>query len=129
MLRPTPAPRVEGWLAVQESTGTFLTAISEAELRYGVALLPAGRRRAILADAVDNIIRVDFRGRVLPFGSAAAVAYAAIAADRRAAGRPISQPDCQIAAIARAAGAAVATRNVMDFEGCGIGVIDPWTAG
>lgn len=68
----------------------------------------------------------DFAGRVLPFESAAAVAFAAIFADRRSAGRPISFPDCQIAAIARSHGAAIATRNVADFEGCGVEVIDPW---
>jgi hypothetical protein len=65
--------------------------------------------------------------RSLPFDSAAAKAYAAIAAERRAAGRPISQFDCQIAAIARANAAAVATRNTTDFEACGIPLMDPWT--
>jgi predicted nucleic acid-binding protein len=68
----------------------------------------------------------DFRDRILPFDRAAARAYAAIAAERRAAGRPISQFDCQIAAIARTHEAAVATRNRRDFEGCGIDVVDPW---
>lgn len=68
----------------------------------------------------------DFRDRILPFDREAARAYAAIAAERRAAGRPISQFDCQIAAIARAQGASVATRNIGDYEGCGVAVIDPW---
>lgn len=66
-------------------------------------------------------------GRILAFDSEAAEAYAAIAATRRAAGRPIAQADCQIAAIARARAAAVATRNTVDFEGCGIDLISPWT--
>ncbi|EGV16516.1 PilT protein domain protein [Thiocapsa marina 5811] len=72
------------------------------------------------------MLREDFRGRILPFHSAAALEYASIGAERRAAGRPISQFDCQIAAIARAHGAVVATRNVNDFAGCGVAVIDPW---
>jgi len=70
----------------------------------------------------------DFRGRILPFDSAAAKAYAAIAAERRAAGRPISQFGCQIAAIARANAATVATRNTTDFEACGIQLMDPWAS-
>jgi predicted nucleic acid-binding protein len=69
----------------------------------------------------------DFTGRILPFDSAAAVAFAEIAATRRQAGRPIAQADAQIAAIARSRGAALATRNVPDFEGCGIDVVNPWT--
>jgi len=72
------------------------------------------------------MIEEEFAGRVLSFDSAAAKAYAAIAASRRAAGRPIMEADCQIAAIARVHKAAVATRNVGDFEGCGIDIIDPW---
>ncbi|MCY3856173.1 MAG: hypothetical protein OXF78_07755 [Rhodospirillales bacterium] len=71
-------------------------------------------------------MRVDFAGRVLPFDSAAARAYAAIAASRRSVGRPILEADCQIATIARARDAAVATRNGTDFQHCGIAVIDPW---
>ena len=75
---------------------------------------------------VNGILQEDFRARILPFDHASAVAYADVASDRCAAGRPISQFDGQIAAIARSNGAAVATRNVRDFEGCGIVIIDPW---
>lgn len=126
LLRPTPEPKVEAWLAAQDGGQVYLTALSEAELRYGVAILADGKRRDALAGAIDAMLREDFRDRILPFDSAAAEAYAAIAADRRGAGRPISQFDCQIAAIGRAQGATVATRNARDFEGCGIEVIDPW---
>ncbi|HWS75834.1 MAG TPA: type II toxin-antitoxin system VapC family toxin [Quisquiliibacterium sp.] len=126
LLRPVPAPEVEAWLSAQDGTAIFFTTVGEAELRHGVAILPAGRRRNALSAAIESILEEDFRDRILPFDRAAARAYAAIAADRRAAGRPISQFDCQIAAIARANGAAVATRNVGDFGGCGIEVIDPW---
>ena len=72
------------------------------------------------------MLREDFRDRILPFDSPAAVEYARIGAHRRAAGRPISQLDCQTAAIASVHGAAVATRNIGDFEACGLELIDPW---
>jgi predicted nucleic acid-binding protein len=126
LLRPAPEPRVETWLAHQDGAEVFLTAISEAELRTGVAIMANSRRREALAEAIDAILREDFRARVLPFDSSAARAYAIIAAERRAAGRPISQFDCQIAAICRTHRAAIATRNARDFEEAGIEVIDPW---
>jgi predicted nucleic acid-binding protein len=126
LLRPTPEPRVEGWLAAQDGLDIYLTAISEAELRYGVAIVDNGKHRDCLADAIDRILRDDMAGRVLAFDSAAAEAYATIAASRRTAGRPIAQAHCQIAAIARTRGATVATRNIPDFEGCGVGLINPW---
>ncbi len=126
LLRPSPEPRVEAWLAAQDSRSVYLTTISEAELRYGAAVLPAGRRRDALLEAVDGVLDEDFRGRILAFDRLAAEAYAGIAANRRAAGRPISQFDCQIAAIAQANEASLATRNVKDFQGCEVDVIDPW---
>ena len=126
LLRPAPSPAVEAWLAAQDGATVFFTAIGEAELRLGVAIVPAGRRRTSLAEAIDAMLEQDFRGRVLPFDTAATQAYAAIAATRRAAGRPISQFDCQIAAIARIRQAVLATRNTVDYEDCGIEVIDPW---
>lgn len=127
LLRPAPSRQVERWLSSQDGETVYFTAVGEAELRHGVAILPAGKRRMSLSRAIEGILEEDFRERVLPFDRAAARAYAAIAAQRRAAGRPISQLDCQIAAIARAHDAAVATRNKDDFGGCGIDVIDPWT--
>jgi predicted nucleic acid-binding protein len=105
----------------------FICAVTEAELRYGVALLPAGHRRQALAAQIAGMIEVDFSGRILPFDSSAAIAYAEIAATRRQSGRPMGQADAQIAAITRSRGAALATRNVGDFEGCGIEV-NPWRA-
>jgi predicted nucleic acid-binding protein len=126
MLRPEPAAQVLAWLAAQDGETIFFTTIGEAELRYGVAVLPAGRKRRSLSLAIDEILEEDFHGRILPFDRAAAMAYADIAANRRAAGRPISQFDCQIAAIGRAYQAAVATRNTRDYEGCGVDLVDPW---
>ena len=127
LLRPVPEPKVEAWLAAQDRGKVYLTAISEAELRYGMTILADGKRRDALTEAVDAMLRGNFQDRILPFDSTAAEAYAAIAAERHGAGRPISQFDCQIAAISRAQGATVATRNTKDFEGCGIEIIDPWT--
>lgn len=126
LLRPDPARQVERWLSEQDGATVYFTTVSEAELWHGVALLPAGKRRTALAQAIEGMLEEDFRDRILPFDRAAARAYAAIAAEHRAAGRPIGQFDCQIAAIARARGAAVATRNTGDYDGCGIPLIDPW---
>ena len=128
LMRMTPEPAVMTWFSGQDSAELYLTAVSEAELRAGAAILPAGRRRDRITAEVDAVVREDFAGRVLPFDSAAAKAYAAIAASRRSMGRPILEADCQIAAIARASDAAVATRNGADFEHCGIALIDPWAA-
>ncbi len=128
LLRPSPARQVEAWLSTQDGAQVYFTTIGEAELRHGVAIMPAGKRRAELAKAIEGMLSDDFRDRILSFDRAAARAYAAIAAERRAAGRPISQFDCQICAIARANDAVIATRNTADFEGCGVVLFDPWGA-
>jgi len=126
MIRPTPEHLVEQWFAIQASTDVYICATTEAELRFGVARLPEGRRRSLLAADIERMLTVVFSGKILAFDSAAAIEFAAIASDRRLSGRPITIPDAQIAAIARSHGAALATRNVSDFEGCGIDVINPW---
>jgi len=126
LMRPVPEPAVERWVGAQPAAGVFISAITEAELRYGLALLPDGQRRRRLLAQAEAMLAEDFAGRILPFDSAAAGAYASIAAARRLAGRPISQADAQIAAIAASRGAAIATRNVADFTDCGIAVLDPW---
>ena len=129
LIRPDPTSNVVDWVAGQAAPNLYLSTISEAELRYGVEILPAGERRNRLFEEVEGMLREDFAGRILPFDSAASQAYAVIAAARRAAGRPINHADCQIAAIARCRGASVATRDVDDFEGSGIEVINPWSNG
>lgn len=126
LLRPSPARQVETWLSAQDGASVYFTTVGEAELRHGVAILPAGKRRNALIRAIEGILEEDFRDRILPFDRQAAIAYAAIAAERRAVGRPISQFDCQIAAIARSQGGSIATRNTNDYEGCGIDVVNPW---
>jgi len=127
LMRPAPEAVVEQWLAEQPEASVFISAITEAELRYGAKIMPAGKRQTALVAEIEGTIGEDFGGRILPFDSHAAVAFAEIAAQRRQSGRPISQADAQIAAIARSRGASLATRNVSDFEDCGIDVINPWT--
>jgi predicted nucleic acid-binding protein len=126
LMRAEPAQPVLDWFAKHDAAVLFISAVTEAELRTGVAILPEGQRRDRLQMAIDAMIDQDFRERVLPFDSPSAKAYAEIAAQRRAGGRPIAEADCQIAAIACAMGAPVATRNVKDFDGCGIRLINPW---
>jgi hypothetical protein len=126
LMRPAPSLIVETWMAGQPAASLFISTITEAELRYGLALLPDSHRRRQLAAQAEAMLVTDFAGRILPFDSAAASAYARIAAVRRHSGRPISQADAQIAAIAASRGASLATRNVADFVDCGIDVIDPW---
>ena len=104
LMRPAPEPAIEAWLTDRPTSSLFITAISEAELRFGVAVMPPGKRRDLLAAGLERMLTTGFADRVLPFDSAAARIYADMAAARRAAGRPISQADCQIAAIARPGG-------------------------
>lgn len=126
LMKPAPAGSVMRWMASQPATSLYTTSITQAEILHGVMLLPPGRRRNAIEAAAETMFREDFGGRILPFGSDAAHPYARIATERRRAGRPISHFDAQIAAIARSAGAAIATRNVTDYEDCGVKVINPW---
>jgi predicted nucleic acid-binding protein len=125
-LRDKPADAVRRWMQTQVPMSLFTTTICEAEMFYGLALMPAGRRRAALERVVAGMFAEDFLDRILSFDSAAARSFAQVAAERRRSGRPISEFDAQIAAIAHSRGAAVATRNVRDFADCGIEVISPW---
>jgi predicted nucleic acid-binding protein len=127
LLRRDPSPAVEGRLKMFPSDDFFTTAVSVAEIRFGLAILPGKKRRQSLQARVEGILGEVFSGRILPFDSAATEAYAQIAGERRAAGRPISLFDAQIAAIARTHAATLITRNVRDFEGCKLTLVDPWT--
>ena len=127
LLRPLPNPAVVNWVAERPAAELHFSAVGEAELRYGVAILPAGQRRQALALAIEAILREDFEGRILPFDTDAAREYAEMASARRAVGRTVAPAACQIAAIARSRNMVVATRNVRDFEGTDIDIIDPWT--
>ena len=128
LMRPEPASTVAAWIAERDADELFLTAVSEAELLYGVAIMPAGTRRSTLETAMARWLDLGFTDRILPFDSAAARAYAEIAAVRRRTGRPMGEADCQIAAISRSRGAVLVTRNVRDFEDTGIDVVNPWAA-
>lgn len=127
LLRARPADNVKRWAQIQPSSTLFTTAICRAEILYGLALLPKGRRRADLSQAVDALFDRKLAGRILAFDSAAARVYADLVAVRRSTGRPIGQTDAQIAAIAVSHGASVATRNVTDFADCGVAIVDPWS--
>jgi predicted nucleic acid-binding protein len=125
-MKAAPDAGVLAWIDGLPRAELFVASITQAELLYGVVLLPPGRRRDDIARAVDAVFADLFHERVLPFDSAAASAYADIAATRRRAGRPISAFDAAIAAIARSRGATLATRDLADFEGCGVDTINPW---
>lgn len=128
LMRPQPDAGVAGWTDRQPQRSLFTTTVTQSELLYGVAILPDGERKRTLEDTVRQILATHFSARLLSFDRTAAEAYARIAASRRFEGNPISQFDAMIAAITASRGAALATRNVKDFAGCGIEVINPWAA-
>ncbi len=125
-LRQAPEPRVIEWIDAQAMETLFLSAITVAELRAGVALLPAGKRRAGLQDNLEKRVLPLFAGRVLPFDLACTQSYAKLMAKARTAGLAIGTADGYIAAIAAANGFAVATRDTGPFEAAGVTVINPW---
>ncbi len=126
LMRSQPDSQVAGWARFQPPDALFTTAVSEAEVRYGVARLPAGARREELRRTADQVFRGLMRDRILPFDSEAAQRFADIMARRRRAGRNVSIADTQIAAIVASRGATVATRNARDFRDCGVRVVNPW---
>lgn len=125
-LRPTPAPQVIAWLDRQAAETLFLSTISIAELRAGVALLPAGRRRSALQERLEKGLLPAFAGRILAFDLASAAAYAEVVASARASGQPIHMADACIAAVALANGMSIASRDVRPFRTVGLTVINPW---
>ena len=127
MMSSTPEPRVTRWIDAFSADDVFVTAVTAADLVYGVARLPEGRRKQELVAKVGALIAEDFNDRVLPFDQLAAVDYADIVATRERAGRPISMAEAQIGAICRHWGADLATRNVPGFVDIGVRVLNPWT--
>lgn len=126
-LRMAPDARVINWIDAQSLATLYLSAVTVAELRAGVALLPPGRRRDSLHASLEQQVLSLFAKRVLPFDLACTQAYADLIAKSRSAGRAISTADGYIAAIAIANGFAVATRDKTPFEAVGVTVIDPWS--
>lgn len=125
MMRPAGSPAVLEWARAQSAAELHLTAVTVAEVRYGVARLPEGRRKETLHTSAEEIFAA-FADKMLPFDTAAAEQYAAIVAARDRAGRPIEPFDALIASICKATGGSLATRNGKDFEHTGVGVVDPW---
>ena len=128
LMKSAPEPSALAWIDAMPAATAFVSAITRAEILCGIAPVSEGKRRDRLEQAAHTAFETYFRGRILPFDSEAADAFAPLAAGRRQAGRPISQPDAQIAAIARSRGAELATRYVPDFEGCGVEIVNPWGA-
>jgi toxin FitB len=128
LMRPKPSARVVAWVAKQPARELCTTAITEAEIFYGIQLLGKGKRQEGLLAAAEAMFAEDFAGRVFGFEDDAARVFARIAARRRTFGRPISHADAQIASIARVRQAKLATRNLADFEECGVEVVDPWNS-
>ena len=125
MMSVEPAPKIADWILDQPSEDLFTAAVCQAEILAGIAILPNGRRRTTLAEAARAMFADDFQGRVLPFDAEAAAAYATVLAARRKTGRPSGTIDLMLAAIASVRGASVVTRNVADFEGMGLTIINP----
>ncbi len=126
LVRREPHEGVVEWVDSLDVSTVATTAITAAELLYGAARLPAGRRRERLSTAIRGLIDDDLGGRVEPFDAAAAAHYADLVTSRDQAGRPIGMADAQIAAICRRLAATLATRNTADFEDTGIELVDPW---
>ena len=128
LMKSEPHPAVFAWVAAQPPSSLYTTSITCAEILYGIRALPEGKRRTALADAAAMMFDEDLGGRILPFTALAASLYSEIVTSRRQAGVPIEAFDALIAATAAAAGAAIATRDVGGFDGCGPEIINPWEA-
>jgi toxin FitB len=126
MMRLQLEPEVAAWIAAQRADLLFTTSLSQAEILAGLAVMAEGRRRLDLQAAARAMFLEDFDGRVLPFDTEAAIAYASLFHARRRAGRPAATLDLMIASVAQSRGASVVTRDTSGFEGCGITLIDPW---
>jgi predicted nucleic acid-binding protein len=124
LMRATPDPRVLAWMDAQSPGALAITAVSVGELLYGIARLPAGRKRTQLEAAFAETLEEDFT--ILPFDETAAVDFATMCAALELRGRKVAMADAMIAATCMAAGAALATRNAKDFDPLGIDLIDPW---
>ena len=127
MMKSPPEPAVLAWISAQVSTELYITSINLAEIKYGIARLPTGRRRDTLRTTADEVFG-GFINQILPFDYRAAEYYSRIVVARDEAGTPIDGFDAQITAICGVHGASLATRNTKDFLGTGIGLINPWLA-
>jgi predicted nucleic acid-binding protein len=124
-MKPEPNPAVRAWLNNQAAETLYLSSVTLAELLFGIAALPAGKRKEMLAQALDGLIGL-FRDRVLPFDADAARHYAKLAVTARNSGRGFPTPDGYIAAIATSRGFIVASRDTAPYEAANVAVINPW---
>ena len=128
LMRPQPEVAVLAWVGAQPMKEMAITAVSSMEIRFGIHILPEGKRRSELDRKFSELIAQGFAGRILPFDGQAGEACADIRAMRQRTGRRISTEDAMIAAIAKVHGATVITRDANGFAGCGVPVINPWEA-
>jgi predicted nucleic acid-binding protein len=126
LMRTSPEARIVEWLDRQPADSVWVTSITVFEARFGLALLPKGRRRSGLERAFDRVLSEDLANRVLALDEMAAVTAAQLAADRQRSGRAVDLRDTLIAGIAQARRATIATRNTRHFEGLDVPVVDPW---
>jgi len=126
-MKPEPNPAVRAWLNDQVAETLYLSSVTLAELLFGIAALPDGKRKEMLTQTVDGLLGL-FRDRVLPFDTDAARRYAELAVTARNGGRGFPTPDGYIAAIAAARGFVVASRDTAPYEAAGVTVINPWNA-
>ena len=126
MMHPQMHPAIGRWLDRMESDNLFLASTSLAELRFGIAILPPGRRKKNLSSTLDHLVASLFHGRILAFDATAAEQFGVIVSRARLRGRPIEMADGQIAAIAAVHGYTVATRDTGPFEAAGVTVVNPW---
>lgn len=124
-MKPEPNPSVRAWLNEQATETLYLCSVTVAELLFGIAALPSGRRKQLLTQALDGMLAL-FKERVLPFDMDAARCYAELAVTARSAGRGFPTPDGYIAAIAASRGFIVASRDTSPFQAGGLAVINPW---
>jgi toxin FitB len=128
LMRAAPEAAVVAWLDRQSAQSVWITSITLFETKFGLALLPMGRRRQALETLFGRLLNEDLENRVLDFDSAAATEAASLAAMRRKTGRPVDMRDTQIAGIVLARRATLATRNVRHFGDLKISIVDPWAA-
>lgn len=124
-MKPNPDPAVRAWLNEQSAETLYLTTVTLAELMFGIAALPHGKRKEMLSEALDGLMAL-FRGRILPFDADAGSRYAELAVTARAAGRGFPVPDGYIAAIAVSQGYQVVSRDMAPLEAANVGVVNPW---
>ena len=127
LMRAKPSPQVLEWVDAQPAGDLVITSITVAEILYGIARMPDGKRKQGLLDVASAMFDEDFAGNILPFDADSAVHYAEIAAETEAKGRVVDMADAQIAAIGRLHDAVIATRNIRHFETLGVALVDPWS--